>query len=198
MCCSTTRFRSSWLLSHEMHQFSIEVTDENFTDELTYLLFQTRHCNTLQHSATHCNTLQHTATHCNTLQHTATLCNTLQHSATLCNTLQHTATHCHTLQHTTTHCNTPTSNQSSEPYEVAQYPQARSSSYVQRHYSKVRCFWEQFLTRHVRKSIHTHTHTHTTSRRNPQKTPHQRTYEFTSALFLFWEFLTWCYVCVCI
>jgi len=24
----------------------------------------TRHCNTLQHTATHCNTLQHTATHC--------------------------------------------------------------------------------------------------------------------------------------
>ena len=31
-------------------------------------IWETTHCNTLQHTATHCNTQQHTATHCNTLQ----------------------------------------------------------------------------------------------------------------------------------
>ena len=66
----------------------------------------TRHCNTLQHTATLCNTLQHTATHCNTLQYTAIHCNTLQHTAIHCNTLHHTAPHCNTLQHTATHYNT--------------------------------------------------------------------------------------------
>jgi len=92
-------------------------------------------------------TLQHTATHCkscNTLQHTATAqkiylkpqCNTVQHSAAQCNTLQHTATHCNTLQHTATHCNTlqqrmrSTSNQSSKPCQVAQYPQHKASAWV--------------------------------------------------------------------
>ena len=43
--------------------------------------------------------MQHITKHCNTLQRTATHCNTLQHAATRCNTLQHTATHCNTLQH---------------------------------------------------------------------------------------------------
>ena len=68
----------------------------------------TRHCNTLQHTATHCNALQHTATHCNTLQHTATHCITYVEStrSVIQDTLQHTATHCNTLQHTATHCNT--------------------------------------------------------------------------------------------
>ena len=90
----------------------------------------TRHCNTLQHTATLCNTLeqilQHIATHCNTLQHFVTLCDTLQqilqHTATdtatrlisckksrsmkhsestaLHNTLQQAVTQCNTLQHT--------------------------------------------------------------------------------------------------
>ena len=41
----------------------------------------TKHCHTLQHTATQCNTMQHPATHCNTLQHTASRCNTLQHTA---------------------------------------------------------------------------------------------------------------------
>ena len=44
---------------------------------------------------------------------------TLQHTATHCNTLQHTATHCNTLQH---HIKS-ISNQSSEPCQVARYPQ---------------------------------------------------------------------------
>jgi len=96
-------------------------------------VFEHRHSNTLQHSATYCNTLQHTATsclpvfkfprtsqqptatRCNTLQHTATPCNKLfawsfwatsqQHAAPHCNILQHTAEHSNTLQHTATHCN---------------------------------------------------------------------------------------------
>jgi len=37
---------------------------------MRYVYIYTKHCNTLQHTATHCNTLQHTATHCITLQHT--------------------------------------------------------------------------------------------------------------------------------
>ena len=40
----------------------------------------TRHCSTLQRTATHCNTLSRTATHCNTLQHTLTQCNTHSHA----------------------------------------------------------------------------------------------------------------------
>ena len=36
------------------------------------------HCSTLQHTAAHCNTLQHTAAHCNTLQHSATNSNHAQ------------------------------------------------------------------------------------------------------------------------
>ena len=72
----------------------------------------TKHCNTLQYTATHCNTkhcnscvsiphLQSTATHCNTLQHTA-----IQSTATAVSpyltykALQHTAIHCNTK-----HCN---------------------------------------------------------------------------------------------
>jgi len=93
-----------------------------------------RHCNTLEDTATHCNTLQHTATHCNTtlqqqlyrirrhIQYHAVwhiieflTCKsrrrfnneqTLHHTATQCNTVQHSATHCNILQHTATHCNT--------------------------------------------------------------------------------------------
>ena len=97
-------------------------------------VFEHRHSNTLQHSATYCNKLQravclssnfrerhsnpqqHAAIHCNTLQHPATSClpgvfeqrhsNTQHHTATYYNILQNTATHCNTLQHTATHCNT--------------------------------------------------------------------------------------------
>jgi len=60
----------------------------------------TRHCNTLQHTATLYNTLQHAATRCNTLQCTRYIHTHLytQHTATHCNTLQHTATRCNTLQ----------------------------------------------------------------------------------------------------
>ena len=72
----------------------------------------TKHCNTLQHTATRCNSLhlrqqqrlmllQHITTQGNTFQHTATHCNTLQHIATHCKILQHTATYCSILQHTT-------------------------------------------------------------------------------------------------
>jgi len=45
-------------------------------------IYCSRHCNTLQRTATPCNTLQRAATHCNTLQRTAPHCNTLQHAAT--------------------------------------------------------------------------------------------------------------------
>jgi len=76
---------------------------------------------TLQHTATHCNTLQHTATHCNILHHTAPHCTTLHHTAPHCTTLHHTAPHCTTLQQ---HIRF-TSNQSSRPCTVAQYPQQK-------------------------------------------------------------------------
>jgi len=71
----------------------------------------------IMHTTKHCNTLQHTATHCNILQRTFNvgfgdrsqfifisfwLC-TLQHTVTHCNTLQHNATDCNRLQHNTTH-----------------------------------------------------------------------------------------------
>ena len=92
----------------ELQQYLIQLQDfrifKNHTEKSFDFSVQnsscTRHCNTLQHTATHCNTLRHTATHCDTLQHTATHCNTLRHTATHCNTLQHTATHCYTLQRT--------------------------------------------------------------------------------------------------
>jgi len=48
-------------------------------------VYNNKHCNTVQHTATHYNTLQPT----DTLQHTATHFNILQHTATYCNnTLQ--------------------------------------------------------------------------------------------------------------
>jgi len=88
-------------------------------------LTHTKHCNTLQHTATHCNTLQHAATHCNTLQHmtwysTHTYETNLFYFPWFSGSLQlwitgslqlnshilHTAPHCTTLQYTATHCNT--------------------------------------------------------------------------------------------
>ena len=58
-----------------------------YSSKKPFILYS-KHCNTLQHTATHCNTLQLTATHCRTAKH----CNTLQHTATHQNPLQLTAT----------------------------------------------------------------------------------------------------------
>jgi len=110
-----------------------------------------------------CNTLQHTATHCNTLQHSALWMrklderSNLERPATRCNTLQRTATLC-TVDEEAGRALRSTSDQSSEPCEVAQYPQQRHCNTLQ--HSATYCNTLQHTATHCNTLQHTATHCH--------------------------------------